>query len=150
MLGCRGSVLEVHIIDCRNIITCGVCLPPGYYKIAHCTDCLPDCPVNEEVVVAGGNLGDSLYISNYKRGGLFANNTILIGASWFPANVIQLTQHQITFVPPLNQTTLYILLQICYAIEMKLCTECMCILVHTSIIRAMHDTLCMCGDAATD
>ena len=71
VLGCRGPVLKVDIVECQNII-CGVCPPRGYYKIAHCSDCLQDCPVNEEFVVAGGKSGDSLYISNYKRGGLFA------------------------------------------------------------------------------
>ena len=71
VLGCRGSVVDVEIVDCRDI-TCGVCPQAGKFKIAYCPNCFTSCPTGEEFIVAGLNTVDSLYIANYKKGGVWA------------------------------------------------------------------------------
>ena len=68
---CRGSVLDVVILECLNVM-CGVCPPNGNYKIPYCTNCLAECPVGEEFIVSGLHTEDSLFVSNYRKGGLFA------------------------------------------------------------------------------
>lgn len=76
VIGCRDSVLDVVIKECLNI-KCGACPPNGVkYSIPYCSSCsgqLDPCPIGEEFVVAGKNSADSLYIANYKKGGIYAN-----------------------------------------------------------------------------
>lgn len=71
MLDCKGSVLNVDILDCRDNGVCGVCPMLGCFKIAFCPNCLDTCPVGEEFIIAGKHTPDGLYIGNSKKGGVF-------------------------------------------------------------------------------
>ena len=72
VLGCRDSVLDVYMIECYNS-TDGMCPEtPACMKLAICPECSPNpCPVEREVIVAGGTDHGSLFISDYKKKGLF-------------------------------------------------------------------------------
>ena len=69
VVGCRGSVLDVVVLDCLDVV-CGVCPPNGDYKIPYCTNCFDACPVGEEYILSGLHTEESLIVSNYRKGGL--------------------------------------------------------------------------------
>jgi hypothetical protein len=71
VVGCRDSILDVVILDCQDI-ECGVCPPNGDYKLPYCPNCFEMCPVGEEYIVSGLHSEESIFVSNYKKGGLCA------------------------------------------------------------------------------
>ena len=76
MVDTGNSVLEVYMIECRNI-TCGVCpKAPVCTKLATCPNCqLDGHSVGKEFIIAGSHTErGSLFISNNRKKGLLSSD----------------------------------------------------------------------------
>ena len=73
VIGCRDSLLDVIITECKELVlNSGVCPQDGVkHSIPYCDVCISECPVGEEYLLAGQHLDDSIFVSNSKKGGLF-------------------------------------------------------------------------------